>query len=58
MRESPALTEATQQTYPPELWMPLVALYYKRQGLNLSEEMRKNDQRLRTLALSTKPLCA
>ena len=47
MRDSPALTAAPPLLYPPQVWMPLVALYYQRRGLNLSEEMRKNDEQLR-----------
>ena len=50
MRESPTSTETSRRTFPPEFWMPLVALYYQRLGLNLSEEMRKNDKRLRVIS--------
>ena len=50
MRESLTPTVATQGTLTPQQvaeMMPLVALYYQDHGLNLVEELQKNDKRLR-----------
>lgn len=52
MRESQTLTIATQGALSPQQvaeMMPLMALYYQRRGLNLVEELLKNDARLRHL---------